>query len=254
MLNFPGTCNTWLVRCFADLSNSIVQFPKFLKCYLVKPKQLCSRYVIVEQARQKNLNEKPTVVLFRNVFNECSEGQSAMCSFLAAIGWFRILSTLLILFFGNVSSASSNLSIIEIFTNVSTFWGRAPLVKILGKALVSCLLIIHYLQQIQCSWTQQWVTSSFRCYTERRQTFEVTITYRKMCSLQVVDSRTFHTLQGIASLDFIVRWHRNVRRQSKYSRTYCEHLITRSRSTVVYERNRSPASLDSALLDISTFK
>jgi hypothetical protein len=38
-----GTCNTPLERCFQDLSNGILQAPKFLKFQLVKPNKICSR-------------------------------------------------------------------------------------------------------------------------------------------------------------------------------------------------------------------
>jgi hypothetical protein len=42
---YYGMCNTPLERRFQDLSNGILQAPKFQKFQLVKPKKLCSRLV-----------------------------------------------------------------------------------------------------------------------------------------------------------------------------------------------------------------
>jgi hypothetical protein len=58
-----GTCNTPLERCFQDLSNGILQAPKFQKFQLVKPKKICSRLVTAEHAGQKNCNGKTTMFL-----------------------------------------------------------------------------------------------------------------------------------------------------------------------------------------------
>ena len=58
---YIGTCNTPLERCLQDLSNNILQAPKFRKCQLVKPKKICSRLAIAQQAGQKNCNGKTTM-------------------------------------------------------------------------------------------------------------------------------------------------------------------------------------------------
>ena len=54
-----GAC-TMLKRCFGDLSNGILQAPKFLKFQLVRPKTMCNRLATTEQAGQKNRNGKST--------------------------------------------------------------------------------------------------------------------------------------------------------------------------------------------------
>jgi hypothetical protein len=56
-----GTCNTPLERCFQDLSNGILQAPKFQKFQLVKPKKICSHLVTAKQACQNNCNGKMTM-------------------------------------------------------------------------------------------------------------------------------------------------------------------------------------------------
>ena len=53
-------CNTPLERCFQDLSNGVLQAPKFQKFQLVKPKRSCSCVAIAKQAGQKNCNGKTT--------------------------------------------------------------------------------------------------------------------------------------------------------------------------------------------------
>jgi hypothetical protein len=61
ILEFFGTCNTPLERCFQDLSNGILQAPKSKKNQLVKPKKIYSRLATAEQAGQKNCNGKTTM-------------------------------------------------------------------------------------------------------------------------------------------------------------------------------------------------
>jgi hypothetical protein len=41
--NYIGACNTPLERVFQDISNGILQAPKFQKFQMVKPKKICSR-------------------------------------------------------------------------------------------------------------------------------------------------------------------------------------------------------------------
>jgi hypothetical protein len=55
---YLGTCNTPLERCFQDLSNGILQVPKFQKFQLVKPNKIWSRLMTTEQAGKKNCNGK----------------------------------------------------------------------------------------------------------------------------------------------------------------------------------------------------
>jgi hypothetical protein len=50
-----------LERCFEDLSNGILQAPKFRKFQPVKPKKNFSRSTTVEQAGQKNCNGKTSM-------------------------------------------------------------------------------------------------------------------------------------------------------------------------------------------------
>jgi hypothetical protein len=79
-----GTFNTPLERCFQDLSNGILQAPKFLKFQLVKPKEICSHLATAEQAGQKNRNGKTTMILFVIVFTSALKGT---CLLLAMFGW-----------------------------------------------------------------------------------------------------------------------------------------------------------------------
>ena len=48
-------------RCIRDLSNGILQAPKFQKFQLVKSNFFCSRLAIAEQAGQKDYNGKMTM-------------------------------------------------------------------------------------------------------------------------------------------------------------------------------------------------
>jgi hypothetical protein len=67
-----------LERCFQDLSNGILQAPKFQNFKLVKPKKICSRLVTAEQAGQKNCNGKTTMS-----FTSALKEKLGMCLLLA---------------------------------------------------------------------------------------------------------------------------------------------------------------------------
>jgi hypothetical protein len=73
-----GTWNGPLERCFQDLSNDILQAPKFLKFACL---------VIVEHDCQKNRNGEMTVVFFCNVFYECIERKSGICLSIGDVYW-----------------------------------------------------------------------------------------------------------------------------------------------------------------------
>ena len=65
---FFGACDILLEWYFQDISNGILQAPKYLKCQLVsQSKQICSCLATAYQGGQKNRNGRTTAVLFRIV-------------------------------------------------------------------------------------------------------------------------------------------------------------------------------------------
>jgi hypothetical protein len=60
-VRFFGMCNTPLRKYFQDLSNGLLQAPKFQKIQLVKPKIICNRLATTEHAGQKSCSGETTM-------------------------------------------------------------------------------------------------------------------------------------------------------------------------------------------------
>ena len=114
-------CNTPLERCCQDLSNGIIQAPKFLKFQLVKPKTICSCLVIAEHAGQKNCNGKMTTGFFHNVSYECIEGKLEIFLLVVmSIGDDWMLDLMIIYIKKTIAKALDINDIINFFTGIST--------------------------------------------------------------------------------------------------------------------------------------
>jgi hypothetical protein len=75
---FLGTHNTPLERCFEDLSNGILQAPKFQKSQLIKPKENLQSFSDCKAGWSKELQWEN-----KNVLYKCIEGNWGICLLLA---------------------------------------------------------------------------------------------------------------------------------------------------------------------------
>jgi hypothetical protein len=85
-VKISGTCNTPLERCFQDLSDGILQAPKFQKFQLVKLKKICSHLANAGQAGQKNCNGKTTMFSTSALKESRASAYYWQC-LLVRIGW-----------------------------------------------------------------------------------------------------------------------------------------------------------------------
>ena len=112
-----------LERCLEQFQRPLQQCitsPQTPKIAIGKTKNVYSCLAIAKLVGQKNRNGKPIAVLFRNVFYECIEGKSGICSLLAMfIGGDRMVDLMIIYIEKTIAKALDINDIIKKFMGMS---------------------------------------------------------------------------------------------------------------------------------------
>ena len=116
-----GACSTPLEGCLQDLSNGILQAPKFQEFQLVEPKNKMQSFSDCTVGSSKVLQWENDCGYFCNVFYECIEGKLAIYLLLAmSIGDDWVVDLMIIYIEKTIAKALDINDFMNFFTGMST--------------------------------------------------------------------------------------------------------------------------------------